>query len=108
MLLDRLPERAALSALLEAARSGRSGVLVVRGEPGVGKTALLDWAVESAAGLRVVRVAASAPYGGSKNRSQGGGRGCAGRDCGCYSSLRRLRCQRRRRPGGAACRRPVA
>jgi DNA-binding CsgD family transcriptional regulator len=57
MLLDRLPERAALSGLLEAARAGRSGVLVVRGEPGVGKTALLDWAVESAAGLRVVRVA---------------------------------------------------
>jgi hypothetical protein len=57
MLLDRLPERAALSELLEAARAGRSGVLVMRGEPGVGKTALLDWAVESAAGLRVVRVA---------------------------------------------------
>src|ERR1700722_14835763 len=57
MLLDRLPERAALGGLLEAARAGRSGVLVVRGEPGVGKTALLDWAAESAAGLRVVRVA---------------------------------------------------
>jgi hypothetical protein len=57
MLLDRLPERAALSGLLEAARAGRSGVLVVRGEPGVGKTALLDWAVDSAAGLRVARVA---------------------------------------------------
>jgi hypothetical protein len=57
MLLDRLPERAALSGLLEAARAGRSGVLVVRGEPGVGKTVLLDWAVESAAGLRVARVA---------------------------------------------------
>ena len=57
MLLDRLPERAALSQLLDGARAGRSGVLVVRGEPGVGKTALLDWAVESAAGLRVVRVA---------------------------------------------------
>jgi hypothetical protein len=57
MLLDRLPERAALSALLDAARAGRSGVLVVRGEPGVGKTALLEYAVESAAGLRVVRVA---------------------------------------------------
>ena len=57
MLLDRLPERAALSGLLDAARAGRSGVLVMRGEPGVGKTALLDWAVESAAGLRVARVA---------------------------------------------------
>jgi hypothetical protein len=57
MLLDRLPERAALSQLLDGARAGRSGVLVLRGEPGVGKTALLDWAVGSAAGLRVVRVA---------------------------------------------------
>src|ERR1700735_3023166 len=57
MLLDRLPERAALSELLEAAWAGRTGVLVVRGEPGVGKTALLEYAVGSAAGLRVVRVA---------------------------------------------------
>jgi DNA-binding CsgD family transcriptional regulator len=57
MLLGRLPERAALSQLLDAARAGRSGVLVMLGEPGVGKTALLDWAVESAAGLSVVRVA---------------------------------------------------
>src|SRR5580700_10312418 len=57
MLLDRLPERAALSQLLDAARAGRSGVLVVRGEPGIGKTALLDWAIGSAAGLRVARVA---------------------------------------------------
>ena len=57
MLLDRLPERAALSRLIDAARAGRSGVLVLRGEPGVGKTALLDWAVGSAAGLRVARVA---------------------------------------------------
>ena len=57
MLLGRLPERAALSGLLDAARAGRSGVLVMRGEPGIGKTALLDWAVESAAGLRVARVA---------------------------------------------------
>jgi len=57
MLLDRLPERAALSGLLDAARAGRSGVLVMRGEPGIGKTALLDWAVESAADLRVARVA---------------------------------------------------
>ena len=33
MLLDRLPERAALSGLLDTARAGRSGVLVMRGEP---------------------------------------------------------------------------
>jgi hypothetical protein len=57
MLLGRLPERAALSQLLDAARTGRSGVLVIRGEPGAGKTALLEWAIESAAGLRVARVA---------------------------------------------------
>src|SRR5580704_11066785 len=57
MLLDRLPERAALGGLIDAARAGRSGVLVLRGEPGVGKTALLYWAVGSAAGLRVARVA---------------------------------------------------
>src|SRR5580692_807748 len=57
MLLNRLPERAALGQLVEAARGGRSGALVVHGEAGVGKTALLDCAIESAAGLRVARVA---------------------------------------------------
>jgi DNA-binding CsgD family transcriptional regulator len=57
MLLDRLSERAALSQLLDAARAGRSGVFVMRGEPGVGKSALLEYAIESAAGLRVARVA---------------------------------------------------
>src|SRR5260370_1600673 len=55
MLLDRLPERGALSGLLDAARAGRSGVLVVRGEPGAGKTALLEDAVGSAAGPRGAR-----------------------------------------------------
>jgi DNA-binding CsgD family transcriptional regulator len=57
MLLDRLAERAALGGLLESVRAGQSGVLVLRGEPGVGKTALLDDAIGSATGLRVARVA---------------------------------------------------
>jgi DNA-binding CsgD family transcriptional regulator len=38
-------------------RGGESRVLVVRGEPGVGKTALVDYLVEHAAGCRVARVA---------------------------------------------------
>src|SRR6266568_2266293 len=57
MLLDRLTERAALGQLLEAARGGRSGALVVHGEAGMGKTALLKDAVASAAGMRIARVA---------------------------------------------------
>jgi DNA-binding CsgD family transcriptional regulator len=57
MLLDRLTERAALSGLLEAARGGRSGALVVHGEAGVGKTALLEDAIASASGMRIARVA---------------------------------------------------
>src|SRR5215475_9253533 len=57
MLLDRHAERAVLDKLLDAARGGRSGVLVVRGEAGVGKTALLDYAVQSAAGMRIARLA---------------------------------------------------
>jgi hypothetical protein len=57
MLLGRHPERAALGQLLDAARAGTSGVLVLHGEPGAGKTALLEWAIESAAGLGVARVA---------------------------------------------------
>src|SRR5260370_17110660 len=57
MLLDRLTERAALGQLLEAARGGRSGALGVHGEAGVGKTALLEDAIASAAGMRIARVA---------------------------------------------------
>ena len=57
MLLDRLAERAALRQLLDAARAGRSGVLVVRGMPGVGKTALLEDLIDSAPEFRVARAA---------------------------------------------------
>src|SRR2546423_4444271 len=57
MLRGRLTERAGFDRLLDALRRGESGVLVVRGEPGVGKTALLDYAVGSASGIRVARTA---------------------------------------------------
>jgi DNA-binding CsgD family transcriptional regulator len=46
-----------LDRLLDAVRAGESQGLVVRGEPGVGKTALLDYLVEQASGCRVARVA---------------------------------------------------
>ena len=54
-LLDRYGERAAVDGALDQARAGRSAVLVVRGEPGIGKTALLDYAAGRALGFRVVR-----------------------------------------------------
>jgi DNA-binding CsgD family transcriptional regulator len=54
-LRGRRNERAALDRLLDTARAGRSAVLVVRGEPGIGKTALLDYAASRAPDLRVVR-----------------------------------------------------
>src|SRR5580692_1232129 len=57
MLLDRRTERAALGQVLEAARGGRSAALVVYGEAGVGKTALLEDVIASAAGMRIARVA---------------------------------------------------
>src|ERR1700753_3803848 len=54
MLRGRRSECAALDALLDRARAGRSGALVVEGEAGVGKTALLDYAIASASDLRVL------------------------------------------------------
>src|ERR1700729_666087 len=54
-LHDRLSEREALGGLLAAVRGGQSRVLVVSGEPGVGKTALLKSAIGSASGFRVMR-----------------------------------------------------
>jgi DNA-binding NarL/FixJ family response regulator len=54
-LVDRTQEQAALDSLLEAVRLGLSGKLVIRGEPGIGKTALLDHAIATARDFRVVR-----------------------------------------------------
>src|SRR3954467_433830 len=55
MLLGREPERLALDRLLAEAREGRSGVLALVGEPGIGKTARRDCAAARADGMRVVR-----------------------------------------------------
>jgi DNA-binding CsgD family transcriptional regulator len=48
-LLGRGPECAAIDSLLENARADTGGSLVVRGEAGIGKTALLDYARQRAA-----------------------------------------------------------
>jgi hypothetical protein len=54
-LRGRGSERAMLDRLLESVRAGRSAVLVLRGEPGIGKTALLDYIVDRSVGCRVAR-----------------------------------------------------
>ena len=57
MLVNRLTERAAVDSLLASARGGMGSALVLRGEPGIGKTALLEYAIESASGFRIARAA---------------------------------------------------
>jgi DNA-binding CsgD family transcriptional regulator len=54
--VGRTRERERLDAVLAHARAGRSAVLVIRGEPGIGKTALLRHAARQASGLRTVEV----------------------------------------------------
>jgi DNA-binding CsgD family transcriptional regulator len=55
MLHGRAAELSVVDGLLAGARQSRSGSLVVRGEPGIGKTALLDHAAAGATDLRVLR-----------------------------------------------------
>ena len=57
MLRGRRAEREALDRVFAAVRTGRSQVLVLLGEPGIGKTALLEYAVDQAADFRIVRAA---------------------------------------------------
>src|SRR3954462_279456 len=55
MLYGRVAECAALERLLDEARASHSGVLVMRGEPGLGKSALLEEAAQRAVGFRGLR-----------------------------------------------------
>src|SRR5256885_13338444 len=56
-LLGRSSECDTLDGLVASVRAGQSAVLVVRGEAGVGKSALLASLVERASGCRIVRAA---------------------------------------------------
>ncbi|HEX4432473.1 MAG TPA: LuxR family transcriptional regulator [Frankiaceae bacterium] len=53
-LVGRGSEQAQLAASLEAAREGVSGVLVLEGDPGIGKSALLQWAIAQASDFHIV------------------------------------------------------
>ena len=54
--LGRTSERHRLDGLLAQAREGQSASLVIRGEPGIGKTALLRYAARQASGLHITEV----------------------------------------------------
>src|ERR671917_684207 len=55
--LGRSAEREVVDRLLRDARAGTSAVLVIRGEPGIGKTALLRHAARQASGFRIAEIA---------------------------------------------------
>src|SRR5918992_3367218 len=55
MFVGRERERARIDRLLGDARAGRSGALLIHGEGGIGKTALMRWAIGQASGIRVLR-----------------------------------------------------
>ncbi|AGL18407.1 LuxR family transcriptional regulator [Actinoplanes sp. N902-109] len=55
MMLGRTAERASIDALLRGARAGRSDALILTGEPGIGKTTLVKYAIEQATGMRVLK-----------------------------------------------------
>src|SRR4051794_9565747 len=56
MLLGRAPECRRIETLVATTAAGASGVLVLRGEPGIGKTALLEHAAQAAGSATVLRV----------------------------------------------------
>src|ERR687897_274898 len=56
VLLGRADERELFDRLLENVRGGQSAVLVIRGEAGVGKTALMHYCARQASGFRVAKL----------------------------------------------------
>src|ERR1700722_14216483 len=56
VLVGRGRERATIDRILSEVRDGASRSMVVRGDPGIGKSALIDYMVAAAAGFRVIRV----------------------------------------------------
>ena len=56
-LIDRVAERSLLDGVLRDVRLGKSRVLVLCGDPGVGKSALMEYLAEQATGCRLVRAA---------------------------------------------------
>jgi hypothetical protein len=54
---DRVSERQVLDGLLADVRDGQSAVLVIRGEAGIGKTALLRYTAHEASRLRLAQIA---------------------------------------------------
>ncbi|MDA0164397.1 AAA family ATPase [Solirubrobacter ginsenosidimutans] len=57
VLLGRAAERQMLDRMLHNVRGGQSAVLVIRGEAGIGKTALLDYCASQASAFRTARIA---------------------------------------------------
>ena len=55
MLAGRETEQRQIDQLLQQAAAGSSGVLVLRGDPGIGKTALADYAAARAGPMRILR-----------------------------------------------------
>jgi DNA-binding CsgD family transcriptional regulator len=56
-VVGRATERAITDGLLAAARLAESGALVVAGPPGIGKSMLVQYAIDSAPGFRILRIA---------------------------------------------------
>src|SRR4026207_1471348 len=75
-LRGRSTERELIGRLLENVRGGQSAVLVIRGEAGIGKTALLHHCADHASGFRVARIA-GVQSGRGRRVAGGGGGGAA-------------------------------